>query len=253
MTLTRRIIVCLDVDGGRVVKGTRFVALRDMGEPAALAERYEAGGADEIVFLDISASAERRALSLDAVRRTAERLFIPLTVGGGIRSVDDAERALRAGADKVSVNSAAIETPTLLTKLAERFGRQCVVASIDAKRSNDSWTVYSHGGRTPTSLDAVEWAKRCTELGAGEIMVTSIDRDGTREGYDLELTSDVVRAVRVPVIASGGAGSAADVTAVLSRSRADAALLAGILHSGETTVDRVKADVARAGLPVRAA
>ena len=253
MTLTRRIIVCLDVDGGRVVKGRRFVALRDMGEPADLAERYEAGGADEIVFLDISASAERRALSLDAVRRTAERLFIPLTVGGGIRSVDDAERALRAGADKVSVNSAPIDRPTLITELAERFGRQCVVASIDAKRSSDSWTVYSHGGRTPTPLDAIEWARRCTGLGAGEIMVTSIDRDGTREGYDLELTSDVVRAVNVPVIASGGAGSAADVTAVLSRSQADAALLAGILHSGETTVDRVKADVARAGLPVRAA
>ena len=253
MTLTRRIIVCLDVDGGRVVKGTRFVALRDMGEPAELAKRYEAGGADEVVFLDISASAERRALSLDAVRRTAEQLFIPLTVGGGIRSVEDAERALRAGADKVSVNSAAIENPALLTELAERFGRQCVVASIDAKRSNGSWTVYSHGGRTATSLDAIEWARRCTELGAGEIMVTSIDRDGTREGYDLELTGDVVRAVNVPVIASGGAGSAADVTAVLSRSHADAALLAGILHSGETTVDRVKADVARAGLPVRAA
>ena len=253
MTLTRRIIVCLDVDGGRVVKGTRFVALRDMGEPAELAKRYEAGGADEVVFLDISASAERRALSLDAVRRTAERLFIPLTVGGGIRSVEDAERALRAGADKVSVNSAAIEKPSLLTELAERFGRQCVVASIDAKRSNNSWTVYSHGGRTATPLDAIEWARRCTELGAGEIMVTSIDRDGTREGYDLELTGDVVRAVSVPVIASGGAGSAADVTAVLSRSHADAALLAGILHSGETTVDQVKADVARAGLPVRAA
>jgi imidazole glycerol-phosphate synthase subunit HisF len=253
MTLSRRIIVCLDVDGGRVVKGTRFVALRDMGEPAELAERYEAAGADEVVFLDISASAERRALSLDAVRRTAERLFIPLTVGGGIRSVDDAERALRAGADKVSVNSAAIDRPELLTELAERFGRQCVVASIDAKRGDDGWVVYSHGGRTPTPLEAVAWARRCAELGAGEIMVTSIDRDGTREGYDLALTSAIVRAVRVPVIASGGAGSAADVTAVLSNSQADAALLAGILHSGETTVDTVKADVARAGLPVRAA
>jgi cyclase len=253
MTLTRRIIVCLDVDGGRVVKGTRFVALRDMGEPADLAERYEAGGADEVVFLDISASAERRALSLDAVRRTAERLFIPLTVGGGIRSVEDAERALRAGADKVSVNSAAIDRPALITELAERFGRQCVVASIDAKRDDHGWVVYSHGGRARTPLEAVEWAKRCAELGAGEIMVTSIDRDGTREGYDLELTRAVVCAVNVPVIASGGAGSAADVTAVLSRSQADAALLAGILHSGETTVDRVKADVARAGLPVRAA
>jgi cyclase len=253
MTLTRRIIVCLDVDGGRVVKGTRFVDLKDMGEPAALAQRYEAAGADEVVFLDISASAEGRALSLDAVRRTAEGLFIPLTVGGGIRSVEDAERALRAGADKVSVNSAAIDTPALITQLAERFGRQCVVASIDAKRANGAWAVYSHGGRTPTDLEAIAWSKRCAELGAGEIMVTSIDRDGTREGYDLELTGDVVRAVNVPVIASGGAGSAADVTAVLSRSNADAALLAGILHSGQTTVDQVKADVAAAGLPVRAA
>jgi cyclase len=253
MTLSRRIIVCLDVDGGRVVKGTRFVDLRDMGDPAALAERYEADGADEIVFLDISASAERRALSLDAVRRTAERLFIPLTVGGGIRSVSDAERALRAGADKVSVNSAAIENPALLSALSERFGRQCVVASIDAKRADGNWAVYSHGGTTPTQLEAIDWATRCAELGAGEIMVTSIDRDGTRDGYDLELTGDVVGAVSVPVIASGGAGSAADVTAVLSRSHADAALLAGILHTGETTVKRVKADVAAAGLPVRAA
>lgn len=253
MTLTRRIIVCLDVDGGRVVKGTRFVELRDMGEPAELAQRYETAGADEIVFLDISASAERRALSLDAVRRTAQQLFVPLTVGGGIRSIDDAERALRAGADKVSVNSAAVARPKLITELAERFGRQCVVASIDAKRVDDAWTVYSHGGRTPTELDAVSWAARCAELGAGEIMITSIDRDGTREGYDIALTGRIVRAVDVPVIASGGAGTATHVTAVLSDSGADAALLAGILHSGETTVDRVKADVAAAGLPVRAA
>lgn len=251
MSLSRRIIVCLDVRGGRVVKGTRFIGLRDVGDPSELAEHYEREGADEIVFLDISASAEARATLVDSVRRTAERLFIPLTVGGGIRSVDDAGLLLRAGADKVSVNSSIVATPTLLTELAERFGRQCVVASIDGKREEASWRVYTHGGRQATDLDATDWAVRCAQLGAGEILATSIDRDGTRDGYDLAFTSRISRAVGVPVIASGGAGSADHVVAALTDGAADAALIAGILHSGDTTVRDIKRRVADAGLPIR--
>jgi cyclase len=243
--MMRRIVVCLDVDGGRVVKGVRFQALRDIGDPAELAERYEAQGADEIVFLDISASAEGRATLLDTARRTAERLFVPLTIGGGIRSVDDIARTLRAGADKVSINSAAVARPTLLTEAAEQFGSQCVVASIDAKDGQ----VYTHGGRTPTTLDAIEWARTCVEHGAGEILLTSIERDGSREGYDLELTRAVTGAVSVPVVASGGAGGPEDVADVLAD--ADAALVAGIVHDGITTVGEIKAAVTRAGIPCR--
>jgi cyclase len=243
--MMRRIVVCLDVDGGRVVKGVRFQSLRDIGDPAELAARYEAQGADEIVFLDISASAEGRGTMLDTARRTAERLFVPLTIGGGIRSVDDIARTLRSGADKVSINSAAVARPTLLTDAASRFGSQCVVASIDAK---DGY-VYTHGGRTPTSLNAIEWACTCVEHGAGEILLTSIDRDGARTGYDRALTKAVAETVNVPVVASGGAGTPNDVADVLVD--ADAALVAGILHDGVTTVAEIKAAVTRAGIPCR--
>jgi cyclase len=252
--LTRRIIACLDVRGGRVVKGTQFVALRDVGDPVALAERYELEGADEIVFLDISASAEERATLLEVARRTAERLFVPLTIGGGVRTADDMGRALRAGADKVSVNTAAVERPELLTEAAARFGSQCVVASIDARRDESSASgsrVYVRGGRTRTDLDAVTWARQCADRGAGEILLTSIDRDGARTGYDIELTRTIVQAVGVPVIASGGAGSATDVRDALRAGQADAALLAGILHDGLTTVGEIKRMLADEGIPVR--
>lgn len=251
--VTRRVIVCLDVKGNRVVKGVQFESLRDVGDPVALAEQYEADGADEIVYLDISASAEERSTLLDLARRTAERLFIPLTIGGGIRSADDVARALRAGADKVGVNTAAVETPEILSECAERFGAQCVVASIDAKRDDDGWRVYTRGGRTPTPLDAVSWARECVERGAGELLVTSIDRDGARTGYDLDLTAAIADVVDVPVIASGGAGSAAHVCDAIVRGHADAALVAGILHEGVTTVRIIKQELARYGIPVRAA
>jgi len=250
--LTHRVIVCLDVKGGRVVKGTQFVQLRDVGDPVALAERYEREGADEIVFLDISASAEERATLLDVARATAERLFVPLTIGGGIQSAADVARALRAGADKVSVNSAAVRTPEVLSEAAALFGAQCVVASIDAKRVDDRWEVFTHGGRTPTGLDAVEWARECVARGAGEILLTSIDRDGARSGYELELTRSVADAVDVPVIASGGAGSAADIVAAITDAHADAALVAGIVHDGTTTIQEIKRAMATAALAVRA-
>jgi imidazole glycerol-phosphate synthase subunit HisF len=251
--LTRRVVVCLDVQGGRVVKGTQFVNLRDVGDPVELATRYEREGADELVFLDISASAEDRGTLLDVARRTAERLFVPLTIGGGVRTAADVGLALRAGADKVSINSAAVARPEVLTEAAERFGAQCVVASIDAKRDGGGWRVYVKGGREATALDAVEWAAECVQRGAGEILLTSIDRDGARTGYDLELTRAVAQAVNVPVVASGGAGSAADVCAVLDDGGADAALLAGILHDGITTVGAGKQAMRAAHLPVRAA
>ncbi len=251
--VTRRLIVCLDVKGGRVVKGVQFESLRDVGDPVELARRYETDGADEVVYLDISASFEERSTLLDLARRTAERLFIPLTIGGGIRSANDVARALRAGADKVGVNTAAVESPEILTECAVRFGSQCVVASIDAKRHGESWLVYTRGGRTPTSLDAVTWARECVRRGAGELLVTSIDRDGARTGYDLELTAAIVNAVDVPVVASGGAGSASDVCDALVRGHADAALVAGILHEGVTTVRHIKTEMAHHGIPVRAA
>jgi imidazole glycerol-phosphate synthase subunit HisF len=254
--LRRRVIVCLDVDGGRVVKGVRFVGLRDIGDPVALAEQYEADGADEIVFLDISASAESRATLLDVARATAERLFVPLTIGGGVRSSDDVARALRSGADKVSINSAAVHRPVVLTEAADRFGAQCVVASIDAAQdpsmAGSPWRVFVQGGRTPTALDAVSWAQECVARGAGEILLTSIDRDGGRTGYDLALTRAVVEAVDVPVIASGGAGSEADICAVLGDAgRADAALVAGIVHDGVTTVGQIKRAMTEAGICCR--
>ena len=250
--LTRRLIVCLDVKGGRVVKGVNFVGLRDVGDPVALATRYEAEGADEITFLDISASAEDRATLLDAARRTAERLFIPLTIGGGVRTADDVGRALRAGADKVSLNSAMVADPTVLTACADRFGAQCVVASIDAKLDDQgAWRVWTHGGRTRTELNAVAWAEECVARGAGEVLLTSIDRDGARTGYDLPLVRAVASRVASPVIASGGAGSASHIVDVLSDGHADAALVAGILHDKVTTVGALKDAMRASGLVVR--
>ena len=251
MTLTRRLIVCLDVQDGRVVKGVNFTGLRDVGDPVVLAERYEAEGADEITFLDITATHEARATLFDLARRTAERLFIPLTIGGGIRTADDIAAALRAGADKVSVNSAAVRTPEILTRGAERFGSQCVVASIDAKWDGKRYRVHTAGGRTPTGLDAIEWAQECVARGAGEILLTSIDRDGRRDGYDLALTRAVAVSVDVPVIASGGAGKAAHVCEAITEGHADAALVAGILHDGVTTVAALKAAMRLVALPVR--
>lgn len=250
--LTRRLIVCLDVKGGRVVKGVNFVGLRDVGDPVALATRYEAEGADEITFLDISASAEERATLLDVARQTAEQLFIPLTIGGGIRVVDDVARALRAGADKVSINSAAVQRPEILTEAADRFGAQCVVASIDAKRDAEGlYRVWVKGGREATPLDAVAWAQECVARGAGEILLTSIDRDGARIGYDLEITRAVADAVAVPVIASGGAGQASHLVDAVRDGHADAVLVAGILHDGLTTVQALKDTMRAADLVVR--
>ncbi len=249
--LTRRLIVCLDVKGGRVVKGVQFEGLRDVGDPVELAMRYEEAGADEVTFLDISASSEERSTLWEVVHRTSERLFIPLTVGGGVRTADDVGRALRAGADKVSINSAAVARPAVLTECAERFGAQCVVASIDAKKDGDRYRVYTHGGKRPTELDAVAWARECVERGAGEILLTSIDRDGARSGYDLELTREIAEMVDVPVIASGGAGNAEHVRAALREGKADAALVAGILHDGVTTVGAIKELLRESGLKIR--
>ncbi|MHB1297983.1 MAG: imidazole glycerol phosphate synthase subunit HisF [Gemmatimonadaceae bacterium] len=250
MTLSRRLIACLDVRGGRVVKGTGFIDLRDVGDPVDLAMRYEEQGADEIVFLDIGATVEDRDHLFDLVRRAAERLFIPLTVGGGIRTLDDMDAALRAGADKVAVNSAAVDRPGLLTDGAERFGSQCVVASIDARREYDAWRVHTGGGRTSTSRYAVDWARECAARGAGEILLTSIDRDGGRDGYDLALINAVARAVAVPVIASGGAGTAVHLCEAVDAG-ADAVLVAGILHDGLTTIGALKATMRSALIPVR--
>ncbi len=248
-----RLVVCLDMRDGRVVKGVRFEGLRDVGDPVELAARYETEGADEVVFLDISASVEGRATLLATVRRAADVLFVPLTVGGGVRSVEDVANALRAGADKVSINTAAIARPAVMTECAERFGSQCVVASIDARRDGDDrWLVWTHGGSRRTEIDAVAWARECVARGAGEILLTSIDRDGARQGYDLELTRAVSDAVSVPVIASGGAGCAAHVRDAIVEGGADAVLVAGILHDGLTTVRELKDVLARANIPVRA-
>ena len=254
MTLRRRVIACLDVDAGRTVKGTRFVGLRDVGDPVELAIRHEAEGADEIVLLDITASHEGRDTLLEVVRRAAERLFIPLTVGGGVREAGDVGRLLRAGADKVSVNTAAVERPALLREAAERYGAQCVVASIDAARGPDgTYRVRTRGGRTETGLEAIEWARTCVRHGAGEILLTSIDADGTRSGYDLALTRAVADAVPVPVVASGGAGTAQHVIEVLEQGGADAALLAGVLHDGTLSLRAIKDALADAGVAVRRA
>jgi imidazole glycerol-phosphate synthase subunit HisF len=249
----KRIIPCLDVDGGRVVKGVRFVELRDAGDPAELAAAYDAAGADELVFLDITASSSARSILLDAVARTADEVFIPLTVGGGVRTTDDIQELLSHGADKVSVNTAAIDDPGLLTRGAELFGAQCMVLAIDARRRVDGpgWEVFSHGGRKATGLDAVEWAREGERRGAGEILLTSMDRDGTKDGYDLALTAEVSAAVRLPVIASGGAGTADHMHAALTEGGAEAALAASIFHFGELTVGVVKKHLAARGLEIR--
>jgi len=248
--LTRRVIACLDVDAGRVVKGTRFVALRDQGDPVELASRYEAQGADEIVFLDVTATVEQRATALATVARAADRLSIPLTLGGGIRTVDDLATALRTGADKVAMNAAILARPALLAEAAGRFGAQCVVASIDARRRDGGWEVVVHGGRTPTGVDALAWAERCAREGAGELLLTSVDRDGARTGYDLELIALVAARVAVPVVASGGAGDASHLAQAVAAG-ADAVLVAGMLHDGTTTVAELKRTLADAGVPVR--
>jgi cyclase len=289
--LTKRVIPCLDVKDGRVVKGTRFVNLRDAGDPAEVAALYDQQGADELVFLDITASHERRQILMDVVRRTAEMAFTPLTVGGGVRTVEDIRALLLAGADKVSLNTAAVERPELITEAAERFGSQCIVLAIDAKQVDNSskfqvpssklhaldlnlepgtsnlehrpnpepgtrnpelrWEVYTHGGRRPTGLDAVEWARRGEKLGAGEILLTSMDRDGTKDGYDLALTKAVTDAVGTPVIASGGAGTLDHLYDALTEGGADAALAASIFHFGEWSVQDAKAYLRRKGVPIR--
>ncbi len=249
--LRPRVIVCLDVKDGRVVKGTRFQGLRDVGDPVALARRYEEDGADEIVYLDVSATKEDRGTLLDVVRRTAETLFIPLTVGGGVRSADDIGPLLRAGADKISVNSAAVRDPTMISVGAERFGSQCIVASIDAAHDVGMWRCYTRGGSSPTTLDAVDWARECVDRGAGEILLTSIDQDGVRTGYRLDLTRAVSDAVSVPVIASGGAGEVVHLRDAFIEGHASAALVAGILHDGLTTVASLKSSLTSWGIDVR--
>ncbi|HUS43477.1 MAG TPA: imidazole glycerol phosphate synthase subunit HisF [Ilumatobacteraceae bacterium] len=246
-----RVIPCLDVTDGRVVKGTNFVDLRDAGDPVELAARYDLEGADELVFLDITASSDNRDTTVDMVRRVADEVYIPFTVGGGIRTLEDARRMLRAGADKVSVNTAAVERPELITEIATEFGAQCVVCAIDAKRSDDGWEVYLHGGRTPTGIDAARWAQEAVRRGAGEILLTSMDRDGTREGFDLDLTQAIVDAVTVPVIASGGVGSIDHLVEGVAVGRADAVLAASIFHFREHTVADAKAQMSAAGIHVR--
>jgi cyclase len=251
VTLCRRIIPCLDVTAGRVVKGVQFENLRDAGDPVELAAAYDAAGADEITFLDITATSDNRETMVDVVRATAKRVHIPLTVGGGIRSTDDMYRMLRAGADKTSVNSAALARPELIAEGAQRFGNQCIVLAIDARRSGPGWEVYSHGGRKPTGLDAVEWAQRGVALGAGEILLTSMDADGTKEGYDLDLTRAISDAVDVPVIASGGVGTLQHLLEGLTEGGAYAVLAASIFHFGEYTIAEAKEYLADAGVPVR--
>ena len=267
--LTKRIIPCLDVDGGRVVKGVSFVELRDAGDPAELAAFYDREGGDELVFLDITASSDSRDTMVDVVQRVSEQVFIPLTVGGGIRSVEDVRRLLKAGADKVSLNTAAVNNPDLVSQGAAAFGNQCIVVAIDAKRvysnkeaanpqasdlaldAGSRWQVYTHGGRTPTGLDAVKWAVRAVELGAGEILLTSMDEDGQLSGYDLALTRAISEAVPVPVIASGGAGELDHLYQALDQGKADAVLAASIFHFGTFTIDQAKEYLKGKGIPVR--
>ena len=256
MALAKRVIPCLDVDAGRVVKGVRFVGIRDAGDPVEVARRYDEQGADELTFLDITASHEERDTMVSVVEAVAEQVFIPLTVGGGIRAISDIRRLLNAGADKVSINTAAIQNPALVEDAASRFGAQCVVVAIDAKRAapeagGRQFEVFTHGGRKATGLDVIEWARKVVELGAGEILLTSMDRDGTREGFDLELTRAVVEAVPVPVIASGGVGNLQHLVDGVSVAGADAVLAASIFHFGEHTVGQAKALMAQRNLPVR--
>jgi cyclase len=253
--LAARVIPCLDVDRGRVVKGTNFVNLRDAGDPVAVAARYEAEGADELVFLDICASHEGRDIMLDVVRRTAEQVFMPLTVGGGVRTLDDIRELLLAGCDKVSINSAAVREPELIRRAARRFGSQCIVVNIDPKRvdrdGQEVWEVHINGGRIPTGLEAVAWAKEVEELGAGEIVLTSMDADGTKDGFDLEMTAAVSEVVSIPIVASGGAGQPAHLADAILVGRADAALAASIFHFGEYTIEETKRIMKSRGVPVR--
>jgi cyclase len=251
MTLTKRIIPCLDVRDGQVVKGICFKELRSVGDPVSLAVEYQRQGADEMVFLDVNASVSGQETLHDAVLRTAQNLFIPLTVGGGIRSFEDVRKTLEVGADKTSVNTSAVADPALITRCADSFGSQCIVVAIDAKRTNGGWEVYTHSGTKPTGLDAVAWAREVCERGAGEILLTSMDADGTKAGYDLELTRAVVRAVSVPVIASGGCGRIDHIVDVLTKGEADAALAASIFHYGEHTVAEVKRALEAKGVEVR--
>lgn len=252
MTLKKRIIPCLDVRDGRVVKGINFVNLTDEGDPVELATRYASEGADEICYLDISAAPQGRSTLLDVVQRTAQNVFVPLTVGGGVRSSDDMKSVLRAGADKVGVNTAAVKRPELITECATRFGNQCVVLAIDARLNADGWfEVVINGGRDATGMDAIEWATRATDLGAGEILLTSMDKDGTKDGFDIPLTRAVTGAVEVPVIASGGAGTTDHCIEAVTAGRADAVLAASIFHRREIEIETVKADMAAAGIPMR--
>jgi len=261
--LAKRIIPCLDVNAGRVVKGVNFVSLRDAGDPVEIARRYDAEGADELTFLDITASSDQRDIIVEVIESVANQVFIPLTVGGGVRKVDDVRRLLNAGADKISINTAAVQTPQLVVDASARFGSQCIVVAIDARRRVDGqphagrgsetagWEVFTHGGRTATGLDAVDWARQVVELGAGEILLTSMDRDGTKRGFDLELTRAVADAVSVPVIASGGVGSLQDLADGVLVGRADAVLAASIFHYGEFTLQQAKQHMANCGIPMR--
>jgi cyclase len=249
--LAKRIIPCLDVKDGRVVKGTQFVELKDAGDPVENAKVYDAQGADEIAFLDITASYEKRDILIDIVRRTAEEIFIPLTVGGGVRNLEDIRKLLKAGADKVSVNTAAVKNPNFVEKASKRFGSQCIVIAIDAKRKEESWEVYTHGGRVPTGIDAISWAKQMEEMGAGEILLTSMDRDGTKDGYDIDLTRAISEQVGIPVIASGGVGTLEHLYDGLVLGKADAVLAASIFHYREYTISQVKSYLKERGVVVR--
>lgn len=253
--LAKRVIPCLDVTEGRVVKGTNFLNLRDAGDPVEVASRYEREGADELVFLDITASHQRRGIILDIVSRTAEQVFMPLTVGGGIRTLEDIRALLQAGCDKVSINTTAVTDPDFVARAADRFGSQCIVVNIDPKRvqkdGKEFWEVHTHGGRTPTGLEAVAWAKQVEQLGAGEIVLTSMDCDGTCNGYDIEITAAVSSAVQIPVVASGGAGKPEHLADAIEFGRADAALAASIFHFGQFTIDQTKRIMADRGIPVR--
>jgi cyclase len=249
--LAKRIIPCLDVKSGRVVKGTQFVDLKDAGDPVENAMVYDQQGADEIAFLDITASYEERDILIDIVRKTAEEIFIPLTVGGGVRSLEDIRKLLKAGADKVSINTAAVKDPQFVERASKRFGSQCIVIAIDAKRKEKSWEVYTHGGRVPTEIDAILWAKKMEEMGAGEILLTSMDRDGTKDGYDIELTRTISEGVGIPVIASGGVGTLEHLYEGLVYGKADAVLAASIFHYREFTIHQVKSYLKEKGVVVR--
>ena len=249
--LAKRVIPCLDVNAGRVVKGVNFVSLRDAGDPVEIARRYDQQGADEVTFLDITASSDDRDLILPMIEAVADQVFIPLTVGGGVRTVEDVRRLLNAGADKISMNTAAIQQPDLIRQCSDKFGAQCIVVAIDAKRVGDHWEVFTHGGRNPTGLNALQWAARVTEMGAGEILLTSMDRDGTRQGFDLELTHAVAQSVSIPVIASGGVGSLEHLYEGVTQGAADAVLAASIFHFGEHTIGEAKAYLSRRGVCVR--